>query len=562
MIPMPRSEKPIRGRDRELGLLTDMIAAVTTGRGGVGTIEGTAGIGKSRLLEEAGRVALAAQVGVFRGTAEELDRVAPLTSILAVLRSGHDPIVGAQDVLGLPLSADARLVLAQELRELIERRASSVAVLIILEDLQWADPATLFMLRSLTSGLAAEAVLWLFSIRPSSEPTEASLAVEHWVDGGGTRITLRPVGPVPALQMANDIYGGELDAARRRLVEEALGDPLLIVELVRGFTGGDSGRSRSFADSVERRLRAVTPGTRQLLRVGAVLGRAFSLPDVAVMLGRPAIECVPLIAEAIVAGILVDDTTGLAFQHDLVRQVVYDDLGSAAQRGLHREAARTLLAGGHGSVEVASHLEFAAAPGDSEAAQGLEDAARALMGVSPHTAARLAKRALDITIEDDHVRSRRAALAVFAVTAINDGPDAIAIAEHEIARIGAQDDGTLWLGLATATLHSTRFDDTAAVIERAIVVGGTTEANRASLLAMGAFAAAVSASGRGTAASGGRPTSRGVRAGHGRRGPDQTRPWVDRTLQREPGCGVGHPSDGAWCGPAGGIRPDGARSAR
>jgi DNA-binding CsgD family transcriptional regulator/predicted ATPase len=363
-----------------------MIATVTAGRGGVGTVEGTSGIGKSRLLEEAGRVAEAADVGVSRGTAGELDRVAPLASILAALRSGQDPILPAEDVLALPLSADARLLLAQELRDRIQRRASSGSLLVILENLQWADPATLFVLRSLTAGVAAEPVLWLFSIRPSSEPSEAALAVEDWVNGGGTRITLRPLDPASALQIATDIYGGELDAALRPLVEEALGDPLLIVELARGFTGSDKGKpllSRSIADSVERRLGFLSAETRQLLRVGAVLGRPFTLSDAAVLLGRSAVECVPLIAEAIVAGILVDDGIGLVFQHDLVKQVVYDELGSAARRGMHLEAGRTLLAAGRPSVEVAAHLEFGAAVGDAKAAEGLEDTARALTGVSP-----------------------------------------------------------------------------------------------------------------------------------------------------------------------------------
>ncbi|MGZ6213749.1 MAG: ATP-binding protein [Candidatus Limnocylindria bacterium] len=495
MVRRSRTESPIRGRERELGLLTEMIAAVNEGRGSVGTIEGTAGLGKSRLLDEAGRVAEAAHVAVFRGTAEELDRVAPLASILAALRSGQDPILPAQDVLALPLSADARLLLAQELRDRIERRASSGSLLVILEDLQWADPATLFMLRSLTSGLAAEPVLWLFSIQPSSEPSEAALAVEDWVNGGGTRITLRPLGPASALQIATDIYGGELDAALRRLVEEALGDPLLIVELVRGFTGGDDDKpvlSRSFADIVERRLGVLSAETRQLLRVGAVLGRAFTLSDAAVLLGRSAVECVPLIAEAIVAGILVDEGTGLVFQHDLVRHVVYDELGSAARSGVHREAARTLVASGHPAVEVAAHLEFGAAFGDVEAAQGLEDAARALAGISVHTSARLAKRSLDITAADDPDRARRAVLVVRAVVTAGDAPEAIAIAERELAgKRGRQDDGTLWFELANATFLTTRYVDSAAITRRALRRRGITAANRASLEVLGAFSAAL-----------------------------------------------------------------------
>lgn len=484
----------LRGRERELGLLTERISAVLAGRGGVAVVEGTAGIGKSRLLDEAARVAEAAHVEVSRGTAEELDRVAPLASILAALRSGRDPILPPEDVVALPLSNDARLLLAQELRDRLERRAASGPLLVILEDLQWADPATLFMLRSLTAGVAAEPVLWLFSVRPSSEASEATLAVDDWVNRGGTRITLRPLDAPSALQVATDIHGGVLDAALRRLVEEALGDPLLIVELVRGFPGSVAGRrvlSRSFADGVERRLAGVSPETRQLLRVGAVLGRAFTLSDASTLLGRSVVACVPLISEAIVAGILVDAETGLRFQHDLVRRVVYDKLGPATRRGMHREAARMLLAAGHPTVAVAAHLEFGADVGDTEAAEGLEDAARALVGVSVHTAARLARRALDITAPDDPLRARRAALAVRSTASAADAPEAIAIAERELSgNVGREDDGTLWLELANATRLTTRFDDIAAVVERALQRKATSAPNRASLRALGAFTAA------------------------------------------------------------------------
>ncbi len=367
---MLRTDTPIRGRERELAILTDMLAAVSAGRGGVGTIEGTAGIGKSRLLDEVERVAASTHVGVSRGAATELDRVAPLASILTALRSGQDPILSAHDLRAPMLMADARFLLAEDLLSRISRRSSSRPLLVILDDLQWADPATLYMLRSLTAGLAAQPVLWLFGTRPSPDRSEAALAVRAWIHGGGTSISLQPIDGASAVHLATDCYDGELDAALRAQVDGALGDPLLIVELVRAHVGAGGTTAQhdaSFAASIERRLVTLSGETRQLLRVGAVLGRAFSVTDAAAMLGRSAVSCVPLIAEAIVAGILVDDASGLSFQHDTVRHVIHDELGPSARRGVHREAAWTLLAAGRPYGEVASHLRSRTVTGDGEA---------------------------------------------------------------------------------------------------------------------------------------------------------------------------------------------------
>jgi DNA-binding CsgD family transcriptional regulator/tetratricopeptide (TPR) repeat protein len=172
--------------------------------------------------------------------------------------------------------------------------------------------------------------------------------------------------------------------------------------------------------------------------------------------------------------------------------VVYDELGPAARSGVHREAARTLLASGHPAVEVAAHLEFGAAVGDVEAAQGLEDAARALAGISVHTSARLAERSLDITAADDPDRARRAALVVRTMVTAGDAPEAIAIAERELAgKRGRRDDGTLWFELANATFLTTRYVDSEAVTRRALRRRGITAANKASLEVLGAFSAAL-----------------------------------------------------------------------
>ena len=155
---------PIRGRAGELKVVGALIAAVAQGRGGVLVIEGPPGIGKSRLLTEVLALAEKAGVRALFGEAFEYQQTVPFFSLfMATLRA--DPPVGDVEALRrLGGSADLRYWVVHDLANAIHAAAAQTPLVIMLEDIHWADNGTLLALRSLAVRPDA-AVLWVLTAR-------------------------------------------------------------------------------------------------------------------------------------------------------------------------------------------------------------------------------------------------------------------------------------------------------------------------------------------------------------------------------------------------------------
>jgi hypothetical protein len=156
---------PIRGRAAELKVVDAHISDIADRRGGVLVIEGPPGIGKSRLLTEVCRSAENAGVRTLFGEAFEYQQTVPFFSLfMATLRA--EPPVGDPDALRrLGGSADLRYWVVHDLRAAIHAAASTTPLAIVLEDIHWADNATLLALRSLTVPSADAPVLWVLTAR-------------------------------------------------------------------------------------------------------------------------------------------------------------------------------------------------------------------------------------------------------------------------------------------------------------------------------------------------------------------------------------------------------------
>ncbi|MFB4274022.1 AAA family ATPase [Nonomuraea sp. MTCD27] len=412
------------GRKDALGVVEEVLLA---GSGCV-VVEGPAGIGKSRLLEEAAGLGRSAGLGrpaglersagrvVAAGRATELDRVAPLSTLWRAL----GPSEGAPGPLEGALPApergpDGGFRAIERLGEEIDRFTRSRPLAIVLDDVQWADELTCLALRQLVPGLAGSPVVWLLARRPLPEQE----AVERLIaEGSARRVPLPPLAPDEAAELCGRLLGAEPGASVLELARAAGGNPFLLEEVLSGLlaegritvrggvasvrgglasVSGASALPAGFVAAVERRLRDLSAEARRLLEVGAVLRRPFSVHEAAGMLGVPPGALLGHVDGAVRAGALVGEGDRLAFRHDLIREAVYGGLGAAIRTALHREAATVLRREGRPPAELAEHLRHGARVGDLAAVRELRAAAEEMKAVAPSAAADLMLRALDLT---------------------------------------------------------------------------------------------------------------------------------------------------------------------
>ncbi|MFC0601670.1 helix-turn-helix transcriptional regulator [Streptomyces palmae] len=386
------SRPGLRGREAELARLRSLVETVHQGEGGaMALLLGEPGIGKTVLLEETVSIARAHGFVVSQGRAEELHEVAPLASLASGILHGAPPLLSTADFAHLAGHHDQRVWLVERLAQLIEERSAGTPTLIAIDDVQWADPLSRFALNVLPVRLLTSPVLWLLAGREDPD---------SYGDGPRTRtFPLRPLSGAALAELAHDILGGDVPQKVTALLDGAGGNPFLASEMLTGIAAsGVDGPDplKRLVPGVRSRLAALRPGTLHFLRIGSVLGRAFTLADAAALCGRPPATLIGELDEAIASGLLDDDGERLLFRHDLLRQAVYADLAPSVRRALHREAASRLVATGRTSADAVPHLLKSAEPGDQEAIGLLGRAATDVIAVMPHLAADLAVRALEL----------------------------------------------------------------------------------------------------------------------------------------------------------------------
>ncbi|WP_405677834.1 AAA family ATPase [Streptomyces sp. NBC_00868] len=386
------SRPGLRGREAELERLRALVEAVRDGEGGaIALLLGEPGIGKTVLLQETVSIARAHGFVISHGRAEELHELAPLASLASGLLHGDPPLLSSTDFADLAGHHDQRVWLVERLAQLIEERSAGTPVLIAVDDVQWADPLSRFALSVMPVRLLSCPVLWLLTGRNDPEPY-----------GQGPRTTtlpLRPLSDTALAELARDVLGGDVPTQVAELLDGAGGNPFLAAEMLTGIAASGADASEPperLVRGVRDRLADLRPDTLHFLRIGSVLGRAFSLADAAALCGRPASGLSAEVDEAIAAALLHDDGERLRFRHDLLRQAVYADLAPSVRRALHREAASRLVAAGRSSTDAVPHLLKSAEPGDQEAIGLLGTAATDVIAVMPDLAADLAVRALEL----------------------------------------------------------------------------------------------------------------------------------------------------------------------
>ena len=147
-------------------MLREALSSLRLGMGVVVVVEGTPGIGKSRLLAEAMRMAGRRKVRVCLGEADPSEAVVELAPLLRALFDGAAPLLERSALPAVRGGPEQRYWLVQDLESLLEGAAAAGPVLVCLDDLQWADGGTLAALRALPARLESVPVAWVLAARP------------------------------------------------------------------------------------------------------------------------------------------------------------------------------------------------------------------------------------------------------------------------------------------------------------------------------------------------------------------------------------------------------------
>jgi hypothetical protein len=431
------------GREPERRIVRDLLRRAQRGVGSLLLVEGEPGIGKSLLLREAVSEAAGQGFSLAAGAADQLGRALPFFALRSALGepfarlTANDPQRDLSDAPGWWIS---------QMRAHLEQRAAATPVLVCLDDLQWASPATLAALRTLPLELKHHPVAWLLA-RASTPQHDTEYLFGLLEKDGAIRVSLAPLDDEAVAALLTNAFGAPPGQALLALACGAAGNPSLLTELIRGLgddkavrvTGGRAvlgstqlpGRVHRVA---QRRLDGLSKQARHLLVTAAVLGSSFRLEDAAEILGKTPAGLLPRVEEAMDTGIMTAADNAFSFRHELLRRAVGDMIPRPARKALHRQYGQILLSRGETAALAAGHLLQAAHHGDPASLAGLDTAAAQTLLSAPQTAADLAVRALELTPPEDPGALSRAVAAGEALTAAGRLDQAARLAHDTLAR--------------------------------------------------------------------------------------------------------------------------------
>jgi DNA-binding CsgD family transcriptional regulator len=409
------------GRDAELARLSEWVDDVVSGIGRAVLIEGEPGIGKSSVARAACSLAERRGCRVYWAAADELGRALPLQPLLDALGArgfaGEPRLATILRLLQGEVSsvADPTVAASEQMLTLVAELCSAAPTVLVVDDLQWADQATIGVWGWLARSVDRSALLLIGVARPV--PQRDELLVVRRVVGEDTTIRLGGLPDQAVTTLVASISHGDPGENLLRLVDEAAGNPLYLTELMdalvrsRRLTVTDTGLvevidgpvPHSLVGAIAHRLDFLPREVRTVLQAAALLGVNFLVSDLAIVVGYRIGEVVFAIDEARVAGVLRDAREKLAFRHPLIRRVLYDDIAEAVRPAWHLDAARALAKAGVPHHRVARQLLQAvsspdAGPLDETLLDWLADAAPTLVAQAPRTAIDLLRQASDRSV--------------------------------------------------------------------------------------------------------------------------------------------------------------------
>jgi DNA-binding CsgD family transcriptional regulator len=499
------------GRDSELAMLARVMRQASAGQGGSVLIEGEPGIGKSALV----RAALAEAVGfgcdVFWGAGDELGQALPLLPLIEGLRV-REPSANPRrnTILGLlrgeiaaDRGTDVSAALAEQLLALITEQCAVRPTILVLDDLQWADQATITLWGRLARSVRQVPLLLVGMLRPVPQREDVLALLRAASDS--VRIPLGALGEAAVADLVAALVGGEPDDNLLRLADGAAGNPLYVTELVAALERSSSvtvtgtgtaeltsaSAPSSLSAAIADRLGFVSGPVRDTLRAAALLGVGFAVRDLATVLGRGVTDLLAAVDEARAAGVLAESGDSLEFRHPLIRTALYDDMPGPVRAAWHRDAGRALAEAGAPADRVARQLLRATSGSDEPMDQWmlswLARTAEPLVGQAPQVAAELLRQAVASAPVGSPEHGSLVSRLADALYRVGDAAGAEQVASQALAHAVEPDLVVdLHWTLAQCRMRMGRFAESLVTLDEALASPGISARHRARLLVLAA----------------------------------------------------------------------------
>ena len=399
----PRPRRPLRlpyslsrthfaGRDLEYAVLAERLRETMDGAGGVVVVEGEAGVGKTRLAEEFLGYARSQGVRVLSGRCYERELgppLEPVTEALGPMADLGETVSGASDrheeevgYLWTDKPYDVTRIYHTLTRKLVQesRDDGHEALILFVDDVQWADPATLDFLSYLAKRISGKSILLVFSYR-----REQVSELSGWLEGLAERrittiLSLNRLSLEDLKQILARISSrrfGELSSLADFLYRESEGNPFYAVEYLRwliesgavridprrrisgleGETLQESALPTGVRALIRARFGVLGEEARSILELAAVMGRSFNLALLSGATARGEVEALRIIEPLMSSGLIVETEAAKTyyFSHDKLRQTLYEDIPGSRRSALHLRVAEALEKDHGEPAELAHH---------------------------------------------------------------------------------------------------------------------------------------------------------------------------------------------------------------
>lgn len=505
-------DSPMIGRDRELGELRGVLGQLDRGAGQAVSVLGEAGLGKSRLMVELRRQAeddgVLARVDWLEARSVSYETGTPYAPFVRVLRRFFNvavkPSAGcyAQMVrlldelspgtsvdlapylahpLGVPISdehkdrveylepPDLRANVDLALVTFFETLAARRPTVLVLEDLHWADRASIDIAKRLLElpDRSSLMLVALFRPRRSEEAWSFHEVAAREYAHRYSSLQLSPLSADDGRQLIENLLhiDGLGDELKDRIVTRADGNPLFVEELIRslidrdiltpaedGFALTGDAAALTIPDTLQgvlnTRLDQLEETTRRVAQTAAVLGRDFAFDTLASLLNDLDVvneALASLMKRGLMREVARLPQRRLAFKHALLRDAAYESLLKKARRELHHQAAEVLVKiAPEEEARIGDHFLQAREP-ERALPHLLAAGEHAAAAYANEDAARLLGHAVDIAAERDDVATARRAFEALGEVykLVGDGDKALELYNRMLAYAQAHDDGSM-----------------------------------------------------------------------------------------------------------------------